>query len=192
MGDNFKMKAGSLFAGIGEVRKKGLMMISERHSEAARQNLKKALECRAKKRILRTCLNCKVNFFLAKSLIEKGGGKTCSWACRKEYMKGNNAPNSNGGKWMRGSGNPNWKNGASTERKKDWKRDAGAQSKWRRQVFYRDKYTCTMCRYSPIESNFLRAHHVRPWATYPALRIDISNGRTLCRICHDFYHEFSG
>jgi 5-methylcytosine-specific restriction endonuclease McrA len=31
----------------------------------------------------------------------------------------------------------------------------------------------------------LEADHIKPWAYFPSLRFELSNGRTLCRPCHD-------
>lgn len=52
---------------------------------------------------------------------------------------------------------------------------------WRRAVFVRDKYTCQDCGVNGVT---IHADHVRPWSTYPSLRYDILNGKTLCVPCH--------
>lgn len=52
---------------------------------------------------------------------------------------------------------------------------------WRVAVFIRDDYTCRGC---GVRGGWLEADHVKSWAEYPALRWDVSNGRTLCRPCH--------
>ena len=54
--------------------------------------------------------------------------------------------------------------------------------KWRKQVFERDDYTCRICE---IRGARLEADHIKPWAYFPELRFELSNGRTLCRPCHD-------
>lgn len=53
---------------------------------------------------------------------------------------------------------------------------------WRKAVFERDDYTCQMC---GLRGTYLEADHIKPWAYFPDLRFEISNGRTLCRPCHD-------
>lgn len=52
---------------------------------------------------------------------------------------------------------------------------------WRSSVFERDNYTCVECGGHGIK---LEADHIKPWRDYPELRYDISNGRTLCKVCH--------
>jgi len=54
--------------------------------------------------------------------------------------------------------------------------------KWREDVFRRDDYTCQMCQ---VRGTYLEADHIKPWAYFEELRFDPSNGRTLCRPCHD-------
>jgi 5-methylcytosine-specific restriction endonuclease McrA len=53
---------------------------------------------------------------------------------------------------------------------------------WRTAVFKRDDYTCQMC---GERGAYLEADHIKPFAFFPELRFDLSNGRTLCRECHD-------
>lgn len=52
---------------------------------------------------------------------------------------------------------------------------------WRRDVFVRDEFICQEC---GIKHTYITAHHVKPFAFYPDLRFDISNGITLCEDCH--------
>jgi 5-methylcytosine-specific restriction endonuclease McrA len=53
---------------------------------------------------------------------------------------------------------------------------------WRKSVFKRDDYTCSECK---VRGTYLEAHHIKPFAYFPELRFDLSNGITLCRVCHD-------
>lgn len=55
-------------------------------------------------------------------------------------------------------------------------------AKWRKAVFERDDYSCQVCR---VRGGYLEADHIKPWAYFPDLRFELSNGRTLCRPCHD-------
>ena len=52
---------------------------------------------------------------------------------------------------------------------------------WRKIVFERDKYTCQICGIKNIK---FHADHIKPWALYPKLRYELTNGRTLCIACH--------
>lgn len=54
---------------------------------------------------------------------------------------------------------------------------------WRRAVLYQAHYRCQRC---GTQTEELTAHHVRPWATYPALRFKRTNGMALCRPCHSY------
>lgn len=53
---------------------------------------------------------------------------------------------------------------------------------WRKSVFKRDDYTCQMCF---VRGKYLEADHIKPWAYFPELRFELTNGRTLCRPCHN-------
>ena len=52
---------------------------------------------------------------------------------------------------------------------------------WREAVFARDNFTCLWCGQRGGELN---ADHIKPFALFPELRFELSNGRTLCIDCH--------
>ena len=52
---------------------------------------------------------------------------------------------------------------------------------WRTKVFERDNYTCQIC---GVKNCFLTAHHIKSRAKFPKLRYNVSNGITLCELCH--------
>lgn len=76
--------------------------------------------------------------------------------------------------------NPNYIDGRTPENKKI--RASQEYKNWRRLVFERDKFTCQHCGQIGWE---LHADHIKPFSQYPDLRLDLSNGRTLCRSCHE-------
>jgi hypothetical protein len=53
---------------------------------------------------------------------------------------------------------------------------------WRKAVFKRDNYTCVIC--MDKKGGNLEADHIKDFALYPELRLNIDNGRTLCKSCH--------
>lgn len=53
--------------------------------------------------------------------------------------------------------------------------------KWKKQILERDNYTCQWCKQY---SGKLNVDHIKPFAWYPNLRFELSNGRTLCINCH--------
>lgn len=59
------------------------------------------------------------------------------------------------------------------------KRNSYSYRKWRAAVIARDK-VCQSCG----STKNLEAHHIKPFATHPELRLDVNNGITLCRECH--------
>lgn len=56
---------------------------------------------------------------------------------------------------------------------------------WAQAVKKRDHWTCQICGRRGVELN---SHHILSWNDHPEDRMDILNGTTLCRICHDAFH----
>lgn len=78
-----------------------------------------------------------------------------------------------------GASHPNWKGGNRPEN--TLIRESSAYLQWRRSVFTRDDFTCQDC---GQRGGDLEAHHDLPFAHFPALRLEILNGVTLCVECH--------
>lgn len=78
-----------------------------------------------------------------------------------------------------GDRNPAWKGGVTSASMKI--RNSPAYAEWRKKVFERDSYTCKICNQ---RGGKLCADHIKPFAHYPDLRLEPSNGRTLCEECH--------
>lgn len=74
----------------------------------------------------------------------------------------------------------NWKGGITPANKKI--RTSTEYAEWREKVFARDGYLCVFG--GKDHGNKLEADHIKPFANHPELRLDIDNGRTLCRDCH--------
>lgn len=159
-------------------------MASRRKIEANKENLKRAIEVGVKKAwISKSCEWCKGELMVRLSAIKKGW-RFCSWSCRVEGMRGSKAPNYGGGAWMKGTSNPNYKNGNGYA---SCRPDEAELKKWRRLVYERDGYRCVRCGYD--KGKTLQAHHIHPYSEYPELRHDLTNGVTLCKQCHAWVHS---
>lgn len=122
--------------------------------------------CLLKKSTAIKCKRC-----ASKSMVRYWGDKiSASKVGRK---------NSSSTKFKKGEEHPNWRGGRSPERS----RRIGLQAykDWRRSVFSRDNYTCVMCFKKGVP---IHADHIKPYALFPELELDLKNGRTLCVPCH--------
>ena len=75
-----------------------------------------------------------------------------------------------------------WYENNCTSERRD--RNTYEYRKWRESVIDRDG-ACVVCG----SKENLVAHHVKPFAKYPALRTSIENGITLCDSCHRLLHR---
>jgi len=83
------------------------------------------------------------------------------------------------GESISGENHYNWKGGI-TEPNQAF-RNSQAYKNWRKAVFEKDNYTCVWC---GVRGYKLNADHIKSFSEYPELRVEISNGRTLCIDCH--------
>lgn len=128
---------------------------------------------RGRNTVLKKCIICETSFLV--SPWRKDKARSCSIECEKQYRHSSQ-----------------WKNIMSCILK-DSLKEKGIKTSlhylrqtieyklWRESVFIRDNYTCKMCN---VRGGKLNADHIKPFALYPELRFDISNGRTLCVSCH--------
>lgn len=68
-------------------------------------------------------------------------------------------------------------------------RNSEPYQEWRKEVFKRDDFTCQDCGKRGVE---LHADHIKPFAYFPALRLDLQNGKTLCKPCHQLTPTYGG
>ena len=80
---------------------------------------------------------------------------------------------------MKGEKNHAWKGGITPINEKI--RKSLEYKLWREAVFARDNYTCVLC--GKLRER-IEADHIKQFALYPNLRLNINNGRTLCHNCH--------
>lgn len=68
-------------------------------------------------------------------------------------------------------------------------RQSDEHKAWSNAVRSRDGFTCQLCGGKPKRRKSIHAHHIVPFAKDAALRFDINNGVTLCRLCHRRAHR---
>jgi 5-methylcytosine-specific restriction endonuclease McrA len=86
----------------------------------------------------------------------------------------------------RGEDSSSW-NPNLTDKEREGKRVSGNDT-WSKNVKKRDSHTCQGC----ASTKNLHAHHIMSYKNHKELRIDISNGITLCHDCHmDFHRMYS-
>ena len=129
------------------------------------------------------CKQCGAQFWRKPSVIASGDGKFCKRECYFAYQIG--VSKGVGKQGLNGSKNPNWKGGITPINKAI--RDSRQAREWRLSVFRRDDWTCQHCWNRSRKNNYIRieAHHVKPFAVFPELRFEITNGLTLCKQCHN-------
>lgn len=77
----------------------------------------------------------------------------------------------------------NWQNGLSKEN--HLIRHSAKYKSWAIAVKERDNYTCQKC--NKRGGGELHSDHIKPFSLYPDLRFELSNGRTLCKECHNIH-----
>ena len=119
------------------------------------------------------CKNCGVPFYTENwRLNDKTTvrGQYCSVKCRNDHMVGDEASN--------------WREGLYAKSRVI--RSSKEYRKWHKAVLERDKYSCIQCG----SKSELHVDHIKPFATYPDLRCEVSNGRVLCKTCHELTDSY--
>lgn len=86
-----------------------------------------------------------------------------------------------------GSKRYNWKGGITGEQRR--KRLSLYMRQAREACFKRDNYTCKCC---GQRGGKLNAHHIWPFQTFPQWMYETWNLATLCKRCHDAFHNAGG
>ena len=77
--------------------------------------------------------------------------------------------------------------GAKKRKKRKSMKKAQNVSQWRQTCLERDDYTCQKCKKRRRKG--LHVHHIKPKYKFPKLQLVVSNGKSLCRDCHNLEHE---
>lgn len=91
-----------------------------------------------------------------------------------------------------GKNSPLWKGGITNARVQTMR--TPEYKYWKKEVFERDGYQCQCC--GDKSGGNLSAHHIVNFSSNTLLRYDISNGVTLCELCHSpskygsFHHTY--
>lgn len=76
----------------------------------------------------------------------------------------------------------NWQGGKT---KKQKIRMLAKHLQWRKDILIRDCFECRLCK----DNNKLEVHHIIPFSKNESLRLELSNGLTLCKKCHRNLHR---
>ncbi len=144
------------------------------NAKTGKPNLKKRYN------IFNSCESCKNDFRVAK------WNKDQRFCCRKCVSV-----------WQaisrRGENNHQWRGGLSRIGQR--LRNTVDYAKWRIAVLRRDNFTCVKCGYKSKttinKKSDVQVDHIKQFAYYPTLRLNIGNGRTLCISCHKSTETFN-
>lgn len=107
-------------------------------------------------------------------------GKKIGYVPETAFKKGQVAPNK--GKKLpkiTGSKHWNWQGGITPTRVRE--RLSLEHKTWSRLILERDKFTCQICGKA---GGLLHANHIKKFVDYPNLRLELTNGISLCVLCH--------
>lgn len=105
--------------------------------------------------------------------------KSCSKTGNKNHMFG-----------RVGNLNPNYNSKISDYDRELNRHGSSLYKSWRKLVFKRDNFTCIFC--GDSDGGNLEAHHINSHDWCEELRLDKSNGITLCKDCHKIFHKKYG
>jgi hypothetical protein len=85
-----------------------------------------------------------------------------------------------------------WKGGISTAN--EIARKSVEYAMWHEECIRRDDYTCQDCGNRSGNGHRVELHvdHIKPFSIFPELRYVVSNGRTLCKPCHEATDTYGG
>lgn len=147
--------------------------LGRKHSTETRRKMSERLK--GNKR----ALNCKRSEEFKKKVSESLRGRPSPLKGKKLSIEARKVRSENQKMLVAQGVHPFWRGGIYKTHQR--LRGQFAYRLWREAVFKRDNYTCQFC---GERGGRLNADHIKPFALFPELRLELSNGRTLCVPCH--------
>ena len=123
------------------------------------------------------CPTCKTMFY-----PHRGTKKHCSKICYTTAQIGKKQSletRIKRGKAHLGEKSHFWKGGITPINKKA--RETFEQKEWGKNIKIRDDFTCQLCNKRGVE---LHSNHIKKFSDFPNLRLESTNGITVCKECH--------
>jgi len=170
---------------------RGMVILNRGKYERSPQEKRRLAElCRG------NCVNRRPSYGMrGKTMSPAARAKIREW-CRQHpelltYNKGRKLTSEQRKKWAdvrRGSKSHLWQGGKTAQNAAI--RNSVEYRLWRDAVFQRDGYSCVVG--GKAHGTELEADHIKPFALFPELRFEVSNGRTLCKACHRKTDTYAG
>lgn len=140
----------------------------------------KGLKNHRENKKIRRCIECFRKWYKGKNTFLYKNGKPKCEECNKTISYGNKLC---GTCCKKGSRSFRWRGGITPINTKI--RLSKEYHNFRLKVFYRDKFTCQICKQNyKKRDRSIQMHHIKPFALYPDLRFIMNNAITLCKKCH--------
>jgi hypothetical protein len=125
------------------------------------------------------CSYCGNSFKRYPSQIKDKKYTYCNMKCKDKHN----------GELLKGENHHRWDPNLTEELRLE-RRKCKEYLDWREEVYRRDKYRCQCC--GDDKGGNLVAHHILNFSEHEKLRTAISNGITLCDVCHKEFHDNYG
>lgn len=129
----------------------------------------------------------------------KRGGETMEWICDCDCgntkvimgarLQSGNTKSCGCLKYIRGKEHASYNPELTDEQRALWNCRRPEDRSWSNKILKRDKYTCLICCQRGIE---LKAHHLDGYGWCIKRQLDLTNGVTLCKECHNNFHKIYG
>jgi|SRR5690625_3227781 len=130
-------------------------------------------------RVKCTCDYCGDTFERRVSETKGKQNLYCSDECRNKHT----------GELFSGINHHRWNSDLTNEERIE-RRKYGDYIEWRETVYARDNHTCQCC--GDDQGGNLVAHHIYNYSEHETLRTEVSNGITMCEVCHKKFHDEYG